>query len=85
VPFIAVSPFSKPHFVSHEVHSHTSILRMIEARFDLPALTRRDANDEPPYELFDFEHPAFLSPPSLPDAGVEAGRLAQCRRLFPIR
>ena len=33
VPFMAVSPFSKPHYVSHTVGDHTSILAFIEKRF----------------------------------------------------
>src|SRR6184192_1658302 len=33
VPFIAVSPFSKPHYVSHTVADHTSLLALIEKRF----------------------------------------------------
>src|SRR5262249_7275929 len=33
VPFIAVSPFSKPHYVSHTVSDHTSLLAFIEKRF----------------------------------------------------
>jgi phospholipase C len=36
VPFIAVSPFSKPHYVSHTTGDHTSILAFIERAF-LPA------------------------------------------------
>jgi phospholipase C len=48
VPLIAVSPFSKPSYVSHTAGDHTSILAMIEKRF-MPGthLTRRDefAND----------------------------------------
>jgi phospholipase C len=78
VPFVVISPFSKPHFLSHVPHDHTSITRFIEARFDLPALTGRDANSVPPFEFFDFEHPAFLTPPSLPDAPIDEDQLAQC-------
>ncbi|HTB92959.1 MAG TPA: alkaline phosphatase family protein [Candidatus Sulfotelmatobacter sp.] len=33
VPFMAVSPFSKPHYVSHTAGDHTSILAFIEKRF----------------------------------------------------
>jgi phospholipase C len=33
VPFVAVSPFSKPHYVSHRVGDHTSMLALIEKRF----------------------------------------------------
>ena len=78
VPMVVVSPFSKPHFVSHRTHDHTSILRFIETRFDLPALTARDANSEPPLEFFDFENPAFLTPPVLPAAEIDPIRAAEC-------
>ena len=43
VPVAVISPYSKPHFVSHVVDDHTSILRFIEYRFGLPSLTNRDA------------------------------------------
>jgi phospholipase C len=33
VPFMAVSPFSKPSYVSHTAGDHTSILAFIEKRF----------------------------------------------------
>jgi phospholipase C len=63
VPVAVVSPYSKHHFVSHVVHDHTSILRFIEERFGLPALTARDAAADPMFEFFDFSTPHFLSPP----------------------
>jgi len=33
VPFLAISAFSKPHYVSHTTASHTSLLAFIESRF----------------------------------------------------
>src|SRR5262249_6184663 len=33
VPIIAVSPFTKPSYVSHTVGDHTSLLAFIERRF----------------------------------------------------
>ena len=33
VPFLAVSPFSKPHYVSHTTGDHTSLLALIEKTF----------------------------------------------------
>ncbi len=33
VPFVAISPFAKPHYVSHVVADHTSMLALIEKRF----------------------------------------------------
>ena len=65
VPFIAVSPFSKPHYVSHTVGDHTSMMALIEKRFlsgktkngqaTIPHLTARDANANTLEDLFDFE------------------------------
>ncbi len=46
------------------------MLRFIEARFDLPALTNRDANADPLREMLDFANPPFVKPPKLPPAKV---------------
>jgi phospholipase C len=67
VPFVVVSPWVKPNFVSHQVADHTSILKFIEKRFDLPNLTRRDAAAHDLLDMFDFSKPALLAPPTLPD------------------
>jgi phospholipase C len=83
VPVVVISPYAKPGYVSHTVYDHTSILRFIETRFDLPALTRRDANASPMLDMFDFADPAFLNPPALPQATVDAGGLQQCQAEFP--
>lgn len=72
VPFIAVSPYVKRHYVSHSVYEHTSILKFIETKFNLPALTRRDANADAMLDLFDFKNPDFSVPP-LPSAAPENG------------
>ncbi|HEY4157456.1 MAG TPA: alkaline phosphatase family protein, partial [Polyangiaceae bacterium] len=84
VPLFVISPYAKPHFVSHQVHSHTSITRFIEARFGLPALSARDANADALLDLFDFDAPpALLTPPSLPDAPLDPSALAACQLKFP--
>ncbi len=70
VPVVVVSPFSKPHSVSHVVHDHTSITRFIETRFNLPSLTARDAVADPMLEFFDFSADAFKVPPSFPAPSV---------------
>lgn len=67
VPFILISPWAKPHFVSHTNREFTSILRLIEARFDLTPLTARDSNADNMTEFFDFTAPPNLTLPSLPD------------------
>jgi phospholipase C len=66
VPFIAVSPYAKHHYVSHEVYDHTSILKFIEKKFNLPALTNRDANALGLDDLFDFKSSPKLEVTALP-------------------
>jgi phospholipase C len=67
VPVMVVSPFVKPHFVSHTNRELTSILKLIETRFNLSPLTARDAAADDMTEFFDFINPpAFLTPPTLP-------------------
>jgi phospholipase C len=54
IPLIAISPWAKRNYVSHIVRDHTAITRFIEALFDLPALTARDANSDALFDMFDF-------------------------------
>jgi phospholipase C len=82
VPLVVISPYAKRGYVSHTVTDHTSLTRLLEARFNLPAMTRRDANAEPPYDLFDFAHPN-TTVPELPRVTVEQDRLDECLRLHP--
>lgn len=83
VPLVVISPYSKPGYVSDRVTDHASIMRFIEARFLLPALTARDANAWPMLDMFDFDAPALLSPPTLPTAEVDGDALAACMARFP--
>ncbi|HEY0565906.1 MAG TPA: alkaline phosphatase family protein, partial [Terriglobales bacterium] len=64
LPFIAVSPFVKPHYVSHVPRDTTAILKFIETRFAVTPLTRRDAAQDDMTEMFDFANPAWLVPPA---------------------
>jgi phospholipase C len=82
VPTIAVSPYAKPHHVSHVVYDHTSILKFIETRFGLPPLTRRDAAADPMLDMFDFSSPRLLHP-EIVDAPLDPAGLEQCRALYP--
>lgn len=67
VPLIVFSPWAKPSFVSHTTRDYTSILRLIEDRFNLAPLTLRDANADDMMEFFDFSGaPPLLTPPALP-------------------
>jgi phospholipase C len=82
VPMTVVSPYAKPHYVSHVTYDHTSILRFIEAKFGLPALTARDANAEAMFDFFDFSKPSFLTPPSIPAPTVDPNELLYCQTTF---
>jgi phospholipase C len=61
VPFIAVSPFAKPHYVSHTLGDHTSLVALVEKRFLSEngkkhlALAGRDARADTLEDLFDFD------------------------------
>jgi len=78
VPMGIVSPYSKPDYVSHVVSDHTSILKLVETKWNLPALTRRDANASDLLDMVDLKAPpAFLDPPTLPRAADPTLR-AQC-------
>ena len=69
VPSGVVSPYAKKDFVSHTVYDHTSILKTVEEKWNLPALTRRDANANSLLDMVDLQSaPAFLTPPTLPAA-----------------
>jgi phospholipase C len=77
VPAVVVSPYARPHHVSHVVRDHTSIMKLIETKWNLPALTFRDANADALLDCLDFRHPpAFLEPPALsaPNVTTHPGR-----------
>jgi phospholipase C len=65
VPAIVVSPHAKPHAVTDVVHDHTSVLATIEAKWNLPALTYRDANAATVMDFIDPGQPAFTTPPAI--------------------
>ncbi len=66
IPITVISPWVKPHYVSHTWRDLTSILRLIEVRFGIPALSARDANADDMMEFFDFSKASWATPPSLP-------------------
>jgi phospholipase C len=72
IPLVVISPWARPHFVSHVVQEHTAITRFIEVLFGLPALTARDANSTALLDMFDFgaAEPPLLHPGDAPAAGV---------------
>jgi phospholipase C len=66
VPVMVVSPWVKPHYVSHVPMDYTAILKLIETRYNVPPLTQRDANAGDMTDFFDFTQPNMLIVPNLP-------------------
>ena len=67
VPMIVFSPWARSSFVSHTTRDYTSILRLVEDRFNVAPLTLRDANADNMMEFFNFSGaPPLLTPPTLP-------------------
>jgi phospholipase C len=78
VPFAIVSPWARRQYVSHAVYDHTSILKLVETKWNLPALTYRDANALAPLDMLDLRRPSFAEPPPLaqPLVVTDPGALA---------
>ena len=55
VPFLAISAFSKPHYVSHTIGDHTSLLALIEKTFMTSSAGNN--NDDADDEDKDVAHP----------------------------
>ncbi len=70
IPVVVVSPWAKAQTVVHQQTDYTSILKLIETRFNVPPLTQRDATTQdmtdPTNGFFDFSSPELLTPPPLP-------------------
>ena len=55
------------------MHDITSILKLIETKWNLPAITFRDANASNLLDCLALEgSPKFLEPPPLPEPGLAA-------------
>jgi phospholipase C len=73
IPLIAVSPYSKPQYVSHTIGDHDSLLALIEKRFLNTAsgprhMTKRDQYANDLEDMFDFD-----TSPSLNTTVTQAG------------
>jgi len=71
VPLLVISAYAKQNYVSHVQYENTSILRFIEHRFDLAAMTGSDLHaNNPEEDCFDFSQPArkFTPIPAIYDA-----------------
>ena len=66
IPAVALSPYLRRGHVDHTVYGFESILKMIEYRFSLKPLTRRDAYAANIARAFDWVRDPRLEPPDLP-------------------
>jgi phospholipase C len=74
VPAVIVSPYARPDCVLSDIFDHTSVLKLIEEKWNLPSLTRRDAAATAPLGALDLTAPpAFLTPPELPAPSLAWG------------
>jgi phospholipase C len=74
VPAVVVSPYARPDCVLSDVFDHTSVLKLLEEKWNLPALTGRDAAAISPIGALDLTSPpAFLTPPALPEPTLRWG------------
>jgi len=68
VPAVVVSGYARRHAVTNLVHDHTSVLATIQAKWNLPAMTYRDANASTLADFLDssvtFPDPPRLAAPS---------------------
>jgi phospholipase C len=65
VPAVVVSPWSRKGHVTSVVHDHTSILAMVERKWNLPAMTNRDAAAADLADFLELRFPGFADPPAL--------------------
>ncbi len=87
VPAGVVSPYARRNYVSHVVHDHTSVLKLIETKWNLPTLTYRDSAADNLLDSVDFTRPPpFIKPPKLAaplDPSLAAGCLTTGPGLIP--
>jgi len=87
VPGIVVSPYAKRDHISSIVYDHTSVLATVERKFNLAAMTLRDANANDLFDTIDLRAlaartPTFAALPRLAASGQTAASLA-CSRTGP--
>jgi phospholipase C len=70
VPLLIISPYAKPGYISHTLYEHSSVLKFIETRYGLQALTSRDAAASNMLDSFNFAQapqvPLVLQPRTCP-------------------
>jgi phospholipase C len=70
VPLLIISPWVKPGYITHTTLEFSSVMKFVEERFDLPALTERDQGANDFIDSFDFAQtpppPLVLNPTTCP-------------------
>jgi len=66
VPAFTLSPFARKGAVDSVVRDHTAALKLVEWRYKLPALTKRDARARNLAETFNFANPNKVAPTFTP-------------------
>src|SRR5947209_3489785 len=87
VPSVLVGPYVKPGHVTSIVYDHTSILAFLERKWNLAAMTYRDANANDLTDFLDLDaikrgQPTFPELPKLATSGDTPARLA-CTKTGP--
>lgn len=83
IPAVVVSPFAKPGYVSSVVRDHTSVLRFLERKWNLGALTLRDAAADDLTECLDLDAPRLMTPPTLAPPALDAAMPPACTPGMP--
>ncbi len=76
VPAVVASPYSRPNAVTNKLHDHTSFLATVEAKWNLPALTYRDANARTVEDFLDYSRASFAEPPVIAEPPAPSGAAA---------
>lgn len=63
VPALVISPLARRGYVAHNTYDHTSVLKMIQWRWGLKALTPRDSASRNLAEVLDFSRPSPVAAP----------------------
>lgn len=67
VPMLVISPFAKPHFVSHTLYDFGSVLKFVEQNFGTGTLGTTDETSTSIVDSFDFtQHASTYQPEPLP-------------------
>jgi len=74
VPFLIISPYARPGYISSTQYEAASVLKFVEERFGLPPLNARDAGANDITDAFDFTQPPLpplvLLPRTCPVSGA---------------